>query len=114
MLSFVVFNSDWIYFNYTTHFITTSEAENFSCACVQIFVLFLVIRGSACTCPKDIRQIALPFSLCSPCATTWHFASESTLLSCSRNGFLQASDRVLSLIFVWTFPIVITKRNCLW
>jgi len=70
MLSFEVFNSDWIFFNYTTHFISTSEAEKFSCACEQILVLFLIISGSACTCHQDICQIVLPFILCILCATT--------------------------------------------
>jgi hypothetical protein len=116
MLSFVAFNSDWIFFSYTAHFISTSEAEKFSCACEQILVMFLVIRDSACTCHQDICQIVLPFSLCSLCATTWHFASESTVLSCSGSGFSQASDRVLSLIliFMLTFSIVYTKHNYLW
>jgi hypothetical protein len=35
------------------------------------------------------------------------------VFSCSGNGFSQASDRVLSLIFMWTFSIIITKPRSL-
>lgn len=107
----VQFWLDLLQLHHTFHFYKWSW-KIFLCS-EQILVLFHVISVSACTCHQDICQIVLPFILCSLCATTWHFASESTVFSCSGNGFSQASDRVLSLIFMWTFSIIITKPRSL-